>query len=152
MRPQSKANRSSHSIRLPTFILRSGRTRTQRAALGGSFLRTLLSISLVIAPATRKLLGYLREHTRPEDIGGHCSLGWTLVCPRCVNKGSCDPFEEKLKRAERSDKWATFGPLLALDHICECRCAFRILIISSAVRFLECSLARIGSNSRHIRK
>lgn len=36
---------------------------------------------------------------KPEDLGGHCSVCWQLVCPKCVG-GGCDPFEEKLKRAE----------------------------------------------------
>ncbi len=36
----------------------------------------------------------------PEDLGGRCSLCADLICPACVSKGQCDPFEEKLKRAE----------------------------------------------------
>jgi hypothetical protein len=37
---------------------------------------------------------------RAEDIGGHCSVCWQLICPGCVSRGLCDPFEKKLKRAE----------------------------------------------------
>lgn len=35
----------------------------------------------------------------PADLGGQCPHGCGLICPACVGKG-CDPFEEKLARAE----------------------------------------------------
>lgn len=41
----------------------------------------------------------VKPKEKPEDIGGMCSVCWSLVCPRCVGRG-CDPLEEKLKRAE----------------------------------------------------
>lgn len=36
-----------------------------------------------------------------DDIGGTCGVCWQLICPGCVASGTCDPFEEKLKRAEQ---------------------------------------------------
>jgi hypothetical protein len=43
-------------------------------------------------------------HIRPkeplENMGGRCGMCDTLICPACVTKGNCDPFEEKLKRFE----------------------------------------------------
>lgn len=36
----------------------------------------------------------------PSDLGGMCRLCEKMICPDCVNLGRCDPFEEKLKRAE----------------------------------------------------
>lgn len=36
----------------------------------------------------------------PSDIGGMCYACMGLVCPRCVDKRTCDPFEKKLARAE----------------------------------------------------
>lgn len=43
----------------------------------------------------------VKPRGRAEDLGGNCSVCWSLICSRCVNTGACDPFEEKLKRAER---------------------------------------------------
>lgn len=46
---------------------------------------------------------------RPEDLGGSCYVCWSLVCAKCVG-GSCDPFEEKLKRVEdRARNLKTYG-------------------------------------------
>jgi hypothetical protein len=39
---------------------------------------------------------------KPEDAGGLCTVCTGAICPRCVAKGACDPFEEKLKRMEAS--------------------------------------------------
>jgi hypothetical protein len=36
----------------------------------------------------------------PYDLGGMCRLCEKMICPKCVDIGSCDPLEEKLKRAE----------------------------------------------------
>lgn len=38
----------------------------------------------------------------PEEMGGRCYQCDSLICQRCVAKGRCDPFEEKLKRIEAS--------------------------------------------------
>lgn len=37
---------------------------------------------------------------RPEDVGGLCKICMGLICPRCVARGNCDPFEKKLERRE----------------------------------------------------
>jgi hypothetical protein len=39
---------------------------------------------------------------KPEDVGGLCSRCWAPVCPSCVNRGGCDPIDEKIKREEAS--------------------------------------------------
>ena len=40
----------------------------------------------------------------PEDMGGLCKMCMGLTCPECTDKGSCDPFEKKMERAEASDR------------------------------------------------
>jgi hypothetical protein len=37
----------------------------------------------------------------PADLGGMCRLCMKMVCPTCVDVGSCDPFEKKLERSEK---------------------------------------------------
>ena len=41
---------------------------------------------------------------RADDIGGLCKVCMNLICPECTDKMVCDPFEEKLKRSEASDR------------------------------------------------
>jgi hypothetical protein len=36
----------------------------------------------------------------PCDLGGMCRICDKMICPDCVNKGSCDPLEERLLREE----------------------------------------------------
>lgn len=38
----------------------------------------------------------------PEDMGGRCGCCDKLICANCVERGVCDPLEEKLKRIEAS--------------------------------------------------
>lgn len=38
---------------------------------------------------------------KTDDVGGGCYHCWGLICPACTAKGTCDPFLEKLKRAEQ---------------------------------------------------
>jgi hypothetical protein len=40
----------------------------------------------------------------PADLGGMCRLCMKMICPDCVNIGSCDPMEKKLERIEASDR------------------------------------------------
>jgi hypothetical protein len=35
-----------------------------------------------------------------DELGGRCTVCDTLICPECVNTGTCEPFEKKLKRME----------------------------------------------------
>jgi hypothetical protein len=37
----------------------------------------------------------------PTDLGGMCRLCEKMICPDCVNVGSCTPFEKKLDREEK---------------------------------------------------
>lgn len=39
----------------------------------------------------------------PYDLGGHCRICDTLICPDCVRDGRCTPFEKKLDEWERRD-------------------------------------------------
>jgi hypothetical protein len=51
----------------------------------------------------------VKPKERPEDLGGHCALCWSLVCPSCSG-GGCDPFEKKLERAEsRAQTLRSYG-------------------------------------------
>lgn len=36
----------------------------------------------------------------PDALGGLCKQCMTMICPGCVEKMTCDPFEKKLKRQE----------------------------------------------------
>jgi len=38
----------------------------------------------------------------PADLGGLCKSCMKLICPRCANKGTCEPWEEQMRRAEAS--------------------------------------------------
>ncbi len=38
-----------------------------------------------------------------NDLGGMCRLCMKMICPICVDLGSCDPFEKKLERIEARD-------------------------------------------------
>lgn len=37
---------------------------------------------------------------RPEDVGGLCYTCMGCICPACVDRATCDPIDEKIKRAE----------------------------------------------------
>lgn len=43
-------------------------------------------------------------HVPPQqdaaDIGGLCKQCMDLICPRCVNKMTCTPWEKKMEKAE----------------------------------------------------
>lgn len=42
---------------------------------------------------------HVKSRARPEDLGGLCKICMKPICTGCVG-GVCDPFEEKLRRAE----------------------------------------------------
>ena len=43
---------------------------------------------------------HVRTREALENLGGRCSVCDGLICPSCVARHACDPFEEKLKRME----------------------------------------------------
>lgn len=45
---------------------------------------------------------FVAAKCNPDDLGGHCRVCMTMICPACVATAKCDPMEEKLKRAEAS--------------------------------------------------
>lgn len=46
---------------------------------------------------------HINYKTPLDALGGRCAVCDTLICPRCIKSGRCDPFEEKLKRMEHRD-------------------------------------------------
>jgi hypothetical protein len=38
----------------------------------------------------------------PDKLGGFCRMCMKMICPTCVDTGTCDPFEKKLELAEAS--------------------------------------------------
>lgn len=42
----------------------------------------------------------LPPRCNPDDLGGWCRVCDKAICPRCVQRGHCDPFEKALKRME----------------------------------------------------
>jgi len=52
----------------------------------------------------------MKPFHRPEDTHGFCDKCCKLICPRCLNKAKkngekCDPWEEKMQRAEARYKF-----------------------------------------------
>ncbi len=46
----------------------------------------------------------VKPKCNPDDLGGMCRLCMKMICPTCVDLGTCDPVEKKLDRAEARDK------------------------------------------------
>jgi len=44
---------------------------------------------------------FVKPKCDPSDLGGFCRLCTKMICPKCVDIGSCDPFEKKLERQEK---------------------------------------------------
>ena len=40
----------------------------------------------------------------PADMGGLCKQCMKLICPRCVNKAVCSPWEKQMEREEARDR------------------------------------------------
>ncbi len=47
---------------------------------------------------------HLKARQNPENIGGLCKQCMKPICPSCVDRGHCDPFEKKLERWEERDR------------------------------------------------
>lgn len=43
---------------------------------------------------------FVKPRCDPSEMGGFCRLCYKHTCGPCADKGSCDPFEKKLERAE----------------------------------------------------
>ena len=53
---------------------------------------------------------FVRPRERPEDIGGMCYQCWSHVCPKCVEKATCRPFEKQLEAIEaRAEALRSYG-------------------------------------------
>jgi len=46
----------------------------------------------------------VKPKCNPDDLGGFCRLCTKMICPKCVDIGSCDPFEKKLDRYEKANR------------------------------------------------
>lgn len=46
----------------------------------------------------------VRPKCDPADLGGMCRLCMKMICPKCVDVGTCDPIEKKLERWEARDR------------------------------------------------
>ena len=44
---------------------------------------------------------HVKPKCDPTELGGMCRLCMKMICPSCVDVGSCDPFEKKLDRSEK---------------------------------------------------
>ena len=47
---------------------------------------------------------HVKPKCSPDELGGMCRLCMKMICPACVDLGSCDPFEKKLERIEARDR------------------------------------------------
>ncbi|MGH7185913.1 MAG: hypothetical protein ACREIB_06515 [Pseudomonadota bacterium] len=48
---------------------------------------------------------HVKPMGRPEDVGGLCKQCMGLVCPRCVAKASCTPWEKQMEIIEDRDRF-----------------------------------------------
>jgi len=46
----------------------------------------------------------VKPKCNPDELGGMCRLCMKMICPSCVDLGSCVPFEKKLEEQERRDR------------------------------------------------
>lgn len=47
---------------------------------------------------------HVQARQRPEELGGLCKQCMRAICPGCVDRGHCDPFERKLERWEDRER------------------------------------------------
>lgn len=48
---------------------------------------------------------WVRPLRPPEEAGGLCKVCMRLVCPHCVKRGTCLPFEKEVERQEASNRF-----------------------------------------------
>lgn len=46
---------------------------------------------------------HVKPKARPEDLGGHCRQCDKLICPICVAKGFCEPWEKQMRAMEERE-------------------------------------------------
>lgn len=46
----------------------------------------------------------VRPKCNPDELGGMCRLCVKMICPTCVDEGSCAPFEKKLEQIEKEGR------------------------------------------------
>lgn len=49
------------------------------------------------------LIVIVRSKQDPANLGGLCKACMALICPRCVAKGTCTPFEKQLEAWEAKE-------------------------------------------------
>lgn len=55
-------------------------------------------------------LTHMHAGQRAADLGGHCRICDKDICGRCVDLGSCTPWEEQMRRMEaRQDALRSYG-------------------------------------------
>lgn len=47
----------------------------------------------------------VKPRQKPEDLGGLCKVCMQLICPACVGKMTCDPWQKKMERMEAKDRF-----------------------------------------------
>ena len=52
-----------------------------------------------------QFISVIKPGQRPEDCGGLCKQCMQLICSKCVDKMTCDPFLRKLERIEAHDRF-----------------------------------------------
>lgn len=55
---------------------------------------------------------FVKPRAAPAECGGFCRLCMKPICGPCTDLGKCDPFENKLERAEASYRFRRSAGLM----------------------------------------
>lgn len=47
---------------------------------------------------------FVRPKCDPTELGGLCRQCMKMICPRCVEQGTCTPWEKQMEIAEAKDR------------------------------------------------
>lgn len=47
----------------------------------------------------------VQPRQKGEDVGGYCGVCKKLICPVCVGKGSCNPWQEQMAKIEARERF-----------------------------------------------